>query len=472
MRLRLLITLVVAGLTTSVSADTTDDFVRGEMERQRIPGLSLAIVREGKLVRSEGYGLANVEHQVAVTPETVFQSGSVAKQLTATAVMLLVADGTLALDDPLSRHLGDVPDSWAGITVHHLLTHTSGIRDWWNVPDIDARRDYTEDEYLALAKTLPLDFAPGTQWRYSNTAYVLAGILVHRVSGQLYGDVLRERVFAPLGMDTARVISEADIVAHRAAGYRLVDGELKNQEWVAPALNTTADGALYLTALDWARWDGALDGKKILSPSSWREMWTPVRLADGSSWPYGLGWDVDEQRGHSTLEHGGAWQGFKAYVARYVDQRLTVIVLANLAEARPGVIAHTVAGLVAPELRLPDPASAPEDPDPECTVRLRGVLAAWSRAEASPDMTAALAATSGWVDAESWERKQLAGRLGGPGTLRFLAEDDVSPSGLERRGERLDRIVHLALESQGRTWVWRFYLNEAGRVVDLAAEER
>lgn len=296
--------------------------------------------------------------------------------------------------------------------------------------------------------------------------------LIHRVSGKFYGDFLEERVFRPLGMKTARVISEADIVPDRSAGYRLVDGALKNQEWVAPAINTTADGALYLTALDHAKWNAALDDGKLLKEESWREMWAPTPLADGSPWPYGLGWDVGEQRGHPTLEHGGSWQGFKAQVARYVDQRLTVIVLANLAQARPGVIAHTVAGLVDPELALPNPDRTPEDPDPARTARLQGVLAAWAKAETSPAMAVGLQGRSGWVTAEDEKRQQLARRLDGGGGLRLLAEDDVTSRGLERRGEGLDRIVHCALEADSRTWVFRFHLNAAGRVVDFAAEER
>jgi len=155
-----------------------------------------------------------------------------------------------------------------------------------------------------------------------------------------------------------------------------------------------------------------------------------------------------------------------------VDQRLTVIVLANLAQARPGVIAHTVAGLVDPDLGLADPDGTPEDPDPARTARLQGVLAAWARAETSPAMAVGLQRRSGWATAEDGERQQLASRLGGGGGLRFLAEDDLSSRGLERRGEGLDRIVHCALEADNRTWVFRFHLNAAGRVVDFDAEER
>src|SRR5688500_208049 len=227
--------------------DAIDAIVRDEMAAQRIPGMAVAVIRRGDIVKSQGYGLANVEHNVAVTPQTIFQSGSLGKQFTATAIMLQLQDGKLSLSDPLAKFFPG-PDTWRTITIRHLLTHTSGIPDY-NDGMLDYRKDYSEDDLVKFAVSLPLDFVPGAEWKYSNTAYQLLGIIVGKVSGNFYGDVLRERVFEPLGMSTARVISEADIVLHRAAGYRLERGELRNQEWVSPSLNTTADGSLYLSLL-------------------------------------------------------------------------------------------------------------------------------------------------------------------------------------------------------------------------------
>jgi CubicO group peptidase (beta-lactamase class C family) len=171
--------------------------------------------------------------------------------------------------------------------------------------DFDLRRDYTEDELVQRIKPIPLAFQPGEKWSYSNLAYVMLGVLIHKVSGKVYGDFLQERVFRPLGMSTARVISEADIVPNRAAGYRLVNGQLKNQDWVSPSLNTTADGALYLTVYDVAKWDAALYGEKLLKRSSLEEMWTPVKLNHGRTHGYGFGWALGEVRGRRLVEHGG-----------------------------------------------------------------------------------------------------------------------------------------------------------------------
>lgn len=347
--LALILLLSTTCLAQDSFASKIDDYIRAEMQAQQIPGVALAVVKDGNIVLARGYGLANVEHQVPVKPETIFQSGSTGKQFTATAVMMLVEEGKLSLEDKITKYFTDAPEAWRDITVRHLLTHTSGMTDY--PPDFDLRRDYTEDELFQRIKTIPLAFQPGEKWSYSNLAYVTLGILIHKVSGKFYGDFLQERVFKPLGMSTARIISEADIVPNRAAGYHLVNGQLKNQSWVSPSLNTTADGALYLTVYDMAKWDAALYTEKLLKRSTLEQMWTPVKLNDGKTHPYGFGWGLGEVRGHRIIEHGGAWQGFKAQITRYVDDKLTVIVFANQIRANQAKLAHDVAAIVNPELK-------------------------------------------------------------------------------------------------------------------------
>lgn len=355
-RVPCLLALALPLVGAPACADSIDDYVRDEMQKQRIPGLSIAVMKDGTLVRARGYGLANVELGAPAAAETVYQSGSMGKQFTATAVMMLVEEGKLALDDEVSRFVPKAPAAWHGMSVRHLLTHTSGMGDYTEV--VDLRRDYTEDDLVQFACAQPVEFAPGEKWSYSNTAYMVLGHVIRKASGQFYGDFLRERVFGPLGMDATRIISEADIVPSRAAGYRLLEGVLKNQEWVSPAINTTADGALYFTVLDLAKWDRALYTGKLLKKASFDQMWTPVKLRDGSVYRdkedgngYGFGWYIGAQNGHRRIEHTGSWQGFKTAIARYVDDRLTVVVLANLSEAKPITIVHGVAGLLEGALR-------------------------------------------------------------------------------------------------------------------------
>ena len=214
------------------STSAVTEYVKAEMKRQHIPGLSLLVVKDGKVIRSEGFGFANVELQVPVKPETIFQSGSVGKQFTATAVMMLVEERKIGLDDPLTKYFTDAPPAWKDVTVRELLSHTAGFGDY--PKNFDFRKDWTEAEELKLIESIPLAYRPGTNWAYSNFGYVTLGILIHRVTGEFYGDFLQQRIFQPLGMGSTRIISEADIVPNRAAGYRLVKGELKNQEWVSP----------------------------------------------------------------------------------------------------------------------------------------------------------------------------------------------------------------------------------------------
>ena len=355
-----------------------DAFVRSEMQRQKVPGIAVAIVGPKGVVAANGYGNANVENDVPVTADTIFQSGSVGKQFTAVAVMMQVEDGKLRLDDPITKYFTDAPASWRKITVRNLLTHTSGVTEYTDegggAASVDLRRDYTEDELVHIVYRLPLDFEPGTRWSYSNTGYLLLGALVHKVSGRFYGDVLHDRVFKPLGMASARVMSEADIVPHRAAGYRLERGVLKNQEWVSPTLNTTADGALYLSLRDYIAWDRGLRQGALLKPESWALVYTPVRLASGRTYPYGFGWSIDSSSGAPWYHHGGAWQGFCTYISRYVGEGITIVVLANMAGTDTARFVDGVAQILDDRLAMIEPVKPIPDNEPDVTARVKNLL--------------------------------------------------------------------------------------------------
>jgi CubicO group peptidase (beta-lactamase class C family) len=340
----LVLGLILATFLAQASppADEVTRIVHAEMENQHIPGLALLVARNGVAIRSEGFGLANVELNVPVKPETIFQSGSIGKQFTAAAVLMLADAGKIGLDDPLSKYFAPGPGWWNQVTIRELLSDTAGFTDY--PKDFDLRKDYSEEELLKMVEAIPPAYPPGTSWAYSNLGYVTLGILIHRVSGRYFGDFLQERVFNPLGMSTTRIMSEADIIPNRAAGYVLDKGQLKNQEWVAPSANSTADGSLYFTILDLARWDAALYTEKVLKESSKREMWTVATLRDGkpNRAGYGFGWFVESQNGHRVVEHDGRWQGFDTQISRYPDDGLTVVVLTNLGSADAHLIADKV----------------------------------------------------------------------------------------------------------------------------------
>lgn len=370
------------------------EYVTKEMAKQEIPGLALGVYRDGKIVTAAGFGSANVELDVAVKAETIFQSGSVGKQFTAAIVMMLVEEGKIGLDDSVRKYFPEAPDTWQDVKIKNLLSHTSGLTEYESDEKlkpggpINLHADYTEESLVKLIESWPMDFRPGEKWAYRNTNYVLLGDVIHKVTGKFYGDVLQERIFKPLGMTHTRIISEADIIRNRAAGYQLVKGELKNQDWVSPFFNSTADGALYFNVLDLANWDEALYGERLLKRSSLDQMWTVFKLNDGkpNSAHYGFAWEINEVNGHRVIEHGGAWQGFTTYISRYVDDKLTVVVLTNLdsAHSDPGRIAHHVAGLYK-EALMPPPPKPIDDKDPQVTARLRALVESITNGNAKPE---------------------------------------------------------------------------------------
>lgn len=352
---RILIGLLLTCMATVLQADDIDAYVQTEMARQHIPGVALAIIRGGDLERARGYGWANLEHQVPVNAETIFQSGSIGKQFTGVAAMLLVEDGKLALDKSLRHYWPQAPKAWSHITPRHLLNHTSGLH---RGTGLDLRRDYSDEEMLQLIFKVKQDFPVGERWEYSNTGYVLLGLLIRKVSGEFYGDILARRVFAPLSMHTARVISDRDVVMNRAAGYEVQeDGATLNQKWVAPTGNSTADGSLYLTVLDYVKWNAGLRAGKILKPESWAEVYRPAKLNNGTTYPYGFGWFLETAAGQQVRYHSGGWQGFSTFLIRYLGDDLAIVVLANSNRANAKAMARGVAGLLDPKLAsIPAPS--------------------------------------------------------------------------------------------------------------------
>ena len=409
-----------------------DDFVNHQMARQRIPGLELGICSRGRILLAKGYGLASVELNVPVKPEILMQSGSVGKQFVSAAIMMLVEEGKISLDDSVTKYFPDAPATWKPILIKNLLSHTSGLAEYESPDRIGPngpfylRLDFTEDELAKKIEALPIEWAPGEKWGYRNTNYVLLGIIIHKITGMPYAEFLSERIFKPLGMASTRLISDRDIIPNRAAGYEIDrNDEIKNQEWVSPTFNSTADGTLYFNVLDLAKWDEALYGTKLLKQSSLDRIWTVYPLNDGKPNPagYGFAWSIGEQDGHKRIEHGGAWQGFTCRISRYPDDSLTVVVLTNLeaGHSNTGVIAHVVAGLVNPALTVPK-LEAIADDQPELAERLKKLLdEIVAGTDIRPETTPQLA-TVITPDMAKSARQRLA-KLWPGGTLTLLKRD-------------------------------------------------
>ncbi len=338
-------------------ADTAEAWIVRYMRDRQVPGLALGILEGGRILTLKGFGLANVEHDVPVTTQTVFESASLGKTFTAAGILLLMQDGRLDLNDPIHRYIKGAPAAWRGITIRHLLTHTSGIPDYEEDSTLNLRLDYSEEQLLQTFARGPLLFAPGEEWLYSNSGYVLLGMILRSITGAHWSEFLQKRVFRPAGMETARVIGYPEIIPHRAAGYRVVDGHLENREVVGPGWNTTADGSVLLSVLDLAKWDAVLRGNTLFSDSTKQIMWSPVLLNDASHATYGFGWFLDDERGRRLVEHDGGGWGFRTYMGRYQKDSLTVIVLANSTSLEPVMVGHRIAAIVRPALAPPERAA-------------------------------------------------------------------------------------------------------------------
>jgi len=402
-----------------------ESFITTQMANQKIPGLAVGIYSRGQILLAKGYGQANVELAVPVKAGTIFQSGSVGKQFVSAAIMMLVEEGKLSLDDSIAKYFPDAPVTWKPIVIKNLLSHTSGLAEYESEERTGPkgpfylRLDFTEDELLTKIEALPIEAAPGEKWDYRNTNYVLLGILIHKVTGKPYYEFLSERIFEPLGMTSTRLISDRDIIPNRAAGYEIGHGQLKNQEWVSPTFNSTADGALYFNVIDLAKWDDALYGTKLLKQSSLDRMWTVYLLNDGkpNRAGYGFGWSIGKQNDHKRIEHGGAWQGFTCDISRYPDDNLTVVVLTNLAGANPGLIAQITAGLT-DALLLPPKLVPIADTQPAIATSLAKLLdQLMAVADRPPQITDGT--TARIMPDNKWVRHRLANLWPG-GTLTLV----------------------------------------------------
>mgnify|MGYP001613008947 FL=1 len=294
------------------------------------PGAAVIVVKDGKTILRKGYGLADLELGVRIEPDMIFRLGSVTKQFTAVAVLMLAEEGKLALDDPITKFLPGYPTHGQTITIEHLLTHTSGIKSYTELPEWLKlwRQDLSLGELIALFKDQPPDFAPGAKWSYSNSGYILLGAVIEKVSGMSYADFVRKRLFEPLGMKHTMVGSTERVIQRRVPGYsKTTDGFLN-----AAYLSMTqpyAAGSLISSVDDLALWDAALYGERLVKRSSLERAWTPYVLASGDTTGYGYGWMMTTVQGHPCVEHGGGINGFATAVMRLPQDHVYVAVLSN-----------------------------------------------------------------------------------------------------------------------------------------------
>lgn len=307
-------------------------------------GLSIGIARGDEILLAKGYGVADVELAVPATKETVHRIGSITKQFTAAAILLLVEEKKLSLDDPITRFLPDYPVGEHKITIRHLLQHTSGIKSFTSLPSYrkQIRTDTSHEEIINRFKDTPPNFAPGEKFRYCNSGYYLLGVIVEKVSEKSYAEFLQERIFQPLDLKHTVYDKHARIIPNRASGYARGRGGPRNAPYVSMT-QPFAAGALVSTAEDLIAWQRGLVSGKLLSADTHKLMTTPGKLNDGKPINYGLGVFIRKVDGHQAVRHGGGINGFRSDLVYYPDIDCTIAVLANSESTNPAKLSDRIA---------------------------------------------------------------------------------------------------------------------------------
>jgi D-alanyl-D-alanine carboxypeptidase len=330
MRNQFLLALALVLVGHRVRADAVDDLIRGEMERKRISGVVVKVIQDGRELKVAAYGLANLELNVPVTTNSVFEIGSITKQFTASCILILQQDGKLSIEDRISKYLADVPAAWSNVTIRHLLSHTSGIKSYTGLEGFALTRKLKQREFIREIGKQPMDFQPGDSWKYSNTGFSLLGYIVENVSGKSYWAFLRERILDPLVMAATTDRNPSALITNRVSGYEQTNRLHINRDY--DLTDVFSAGALVSTVGDLTKWNAALNGAQILTASSQQLAWTAQKLNDGKPTKYGLGWYVEMVEGHRNVGHGGSTSGFNASIQRFPDDKLAVILLTNTDE--------------------------------------------------------------------------------------------------------------------------------------------
>ena len=456
-RFSLCLAVILVSSIQVVQAQTDqqiDAYLTTQMNRYHIPGLSLAVVRGDRVVLQKGYGLANVELAVPAKSESVYMIGSVTKHFTAAGIMMLADEGKISLDEKITEYLADVPDVPAAVTVRHLLSHTSGIVDYTEIPGsiAFARLDRTPKEVVKPALDLPLKFVPGAKYEYSNTNYILLGMIIERVSKKAYGRFLAERIFQPLQMTQTRVNAMREVIKNRVAGYNWWRDALYNGDYGSPS-NKWSSGGIVSTVLDLAKWDLALREGKLLKPETARMMLSPTRLADGQQVKYGLGNELFEDRGHRVGGHNGEIFGFNSSFSRYVDDNLTVILLCNLGDVPSEEFARQIAGLYLGLPIVTYSQSGIEDKEPEISTMVKRVILNAAKGEVE-DALFTMEAQNSLVPLIKRAGPELLSQLGALQSFVLL----------ERREEGDTRTYLYRTRFEKQSLIWTFQLSKDGKI--------
>lgn len=442
-------------VSASCFADKLDDFIKDQMKAQQVPGMVVEIVKNGKVLKRKAYGKADLELNVDMQPEDIFEIGSMTKQFTAVATMMLVEEGKISLDDPVSKYVEGAPDTWKGITIRHLLTHTSGLKEYVFIPGLGLLDEFDRATFLKGIEPLPLDFQPGETWAYSNTNFALLGIVIEKASGKPYGDFLSERILKPVGMEHTRLLDPDAIIPNRAHGYFKDQGKLLRGRF--SMLSNLADGALLSTVDDLVKYDAALHGGRLLKPESFAMLIKPVTLNSGRTRPYGFGTFREPLGGRPFIGHHGASSGYSSGYGHFPTDGLTVVVLTNVYAINGQGMVTQIAEQVDPSLK-PDPFKATTDPDPARTERVKTALE--KLAAGAPDTDYLEPELTALMSTD--RQKSVPGGAYGP----FAKIQSIEFGGARPEGS--DTVLTYRIVTEPRTFIVNLLYTAAGKLSTVA----
>jgi len=355
----------------AVRADKIDDYIRSEMAKRQIPGLTLGVFKDGKPVKMAAYGKSDLELNTPVTIDDLFEIGSCTKQFTAAATLLLAERGKLSIEDPVSKWIPEAPASWSQLTLRHLLFQMSGLQDYALVPGVGLTDSYDRATWFSKMAPLPMDFEPGAAWAYSNTNYALLGYVVEKASGVPYTQFVTDNILKPLGMTHTVFVDPYAVIPHRSHGFMVDSGSVIRAPYSGGGIQS--DGTLASTIGDLEKWDQALRERKILSPASYALMWSRAKLNSGRTRAYGTGWFLSQLWEPDYVGHGGNSSGYSAGICRYTKAGITVLLLCNLYPVSGEPMGKHIAEIVDPSLKAVAPNPAP-DPDSARTGEVRDAM--------------------------------------------------------------------------------------------------
>lgn len=348
-----------------------DSAIKAEMEARQIPGLQVAVIKFGLVLKKGNYGYANLEDRTPVTDSTLFSIASMSKAFTCAGILLLMEDGKLSIDDSVGKYFDSLPSAWTGITIRRLMNHTAGLRDDWDENDDFFYTHKSDSAFFAALKASPLKFQPGEGWSYGCGPFVL-GMIIAKVSGETYPEFMKHRIFDKLGMTHSRIDDPEAIIPNRAAGYRLKDHKLIHGRQISAAAQMRGDVGVLTTVTDMLKWYAALQDSSLLKKTSLDLMFSPGMLNDSSKTGYGFGWFLEPFRDKALIAHDGGFRtGFSSVINMYPEDHVGIIILCNRHASRIYEIPKVITGLFNPDYARASMMDSVADPDTVRTLLLK-----------------------------------------------------------------------------------------------------